>query len=226
MRSACARRSLADEPRARPTQSAKASGSVASIEPASTASAPSAVNASSDASDHHPRVVDAHHAAVGEMAIEPGRLRERRDAHVRTQPRRGEERQAERELGVDVEPTGRDRLDAARALGLAGRESEQPAVDPALLARRAGVDAGVLDAGEQRLVEGRGESSRRRVLKRPARRAARRRAPPSRARSRGRRARLSRPGRRRRPACRSSALRRGGRCAGSRCRTPCRRSAP
>ena len=65
----------------------------------------------------------------------------------------GEERQAERQLLVDAEPSRSDRLDAARALGLAGRESHQPAVDPALLARRAGVDASVLDPRQQRVVD-------------------------------------------------------------------------
>ena len=176
--------------------------------------------------DHHPGLVDALHAELGEMAVEPGRLRERRDAHERAKPGRRKERQAEGELGVDAESAWRDRLDAARALGLAGREAQQPAVDPALLARRAGVDPGVLDAGEQRLVEARPAVATAAVLKRPARRAARRRAPPSRARSRRRRARLWRPDRRRLPATRSWAPRRGGRCAGSRCRRPCRRNAP
>ena len=118
------------------------------------------------------------------MAVEPGRLRERRDAHVRMQPGRGEERQAQGELGVDVEPTRRDRLDAAGALGLAGREAEQPAVDPALLARRAGVDAGILDAGEQRLVERRGSRRAGRAHATGSARSASARAAISRAKSR------------------------------------------
>ena len=118
------------------------------------------------------------------MAIEPGRLRERRDAHEWAKPRGREERQAQGELGVDAESTWRDRLDAARALGLAGREAEQPAVDPALLARRTGVDPGILDAGEQRLVEGRGGRCSGRAQATGSARSASARAAISRAKSR------------------------------------------
>src|SRR6185369_13904518 len=64
-----------------------------------------------------------------------------------------EVRQAQRELLVDRKAARSDRLDAARSLGLAWREADQPAVDPALLARRGGMDAGVFDPREPGGVE-------------------------------------------------------------------------
>ena len=104
--------------------------------------------------DHHARLLDALPAERCKMVVETGRLRERRDANERMETGRGEDRQAERKLVVDAKSTGRNRLDAARPTRLAGRKAQQPAVNPALLSRRARVDAGVFDAGGEGLVEG------------------------------------------------------------------------
>lgn len=65
------------------------------------------------------------------------------------QSRGGKHRQTARELGLDRKAAGRDGLDAACPFRLAGRKANQPAVDPALLAGRAGIEAGIFDAREQ-----------------------------------------------------------------------------
>ena len=102
-----------------------------------------------DGGDHDARVVDPFHAPRRQLGVEPLGLRERRDPEERPQTGVGVDGETAREPLVERQPAGGDRLDAARPLRLGGGEADQPAVDPELLARRAGVDAGVLDPTEQ-----------------------------------------------------------------------------
>ena len=51
----------------------------------------------------------------------------------------------------------RDGVDAARPLCLARRQANQPAINPALLGRSAGIQPGIFDAGEQVRVERAGD---------------------------------------------------------------------
>ena len=81
--------------------------------------------------------------------VEFRRLRERRDANDQGQAVLRRTAAGTRPALSHRQAPGGDRIDAAGALGLARREAHQPAVDPALLRRCAGVQAGVLDAGQQ-----------------------------------------------------------------------------
>jgi hypothetical protein len=105
---------------------------------------------------HHARVVDACPALRFELTVEFVRLREGRDAQHHRQLRFVEH--GLRQLLHQGQAPGRNGVDAARALGLARRKAHQPAVEPTLLRRRAGVEAGVLDARQQRWAEARREA--------------------------------------------------------------------
>jgi len=98
---------------------------------------------------HHPRVVVTLHADRLEHAIQAHRLAERRDAHHQGQRGCGIDRLAQRQLVGHRHSPWRHGIDAARALGLSRRQAHQPAVEPALLRRRAGVEPRVFDPRQE-----------------------------------------------------------------------------
>ncbi len=98
---------------------------------------------------HDARVVHTPHSDPLEQAVEVRRLAEGRDAHQHRQLGLVEHLLAQREFSLQRQPSGAQRIDAAGALCLAGREAHQPAIDDPLLRRCAGIQAGLLDSGQQ-----------------------------------------------------------------------------
>ena len=99
---------------------------------------------------HHPGFVEAMPAHHRQAGVQIRWLGEGRDAHDQRQAGAGKGRAAARQHGGQRQMAALQGVDAARPLGLARREPQQPAIDEGLLRRRAGVQAGVLDAARQR----------------------------------------------------------------------------
>ena len=128
--------------------------------------------------------------------LEVRRLHERRDAEQRRQATRGVNALAVVDLGGERQRRAEVRVDAARALRLAGRHAQQPAVVEQLPLRLQRVEARLLDAGCGAIA----------AISAPEQPVAERRTRPARSRPRARR----RPSRPRRSSVRRRAARIGG----------------
>jgi hypothetical protein len=81
-----------------------------------------------------------------QVFVQPGGLRKGCDAHHHGELRLFKDLRGESQLVGQRQAPWRHGIDATGPLGLARVVAHQPAVQPALLRRRAGIDAGVFDA--------------------------------------------------------------------------------